>query len=50
MPNKIILLIVWIAMAVETGLLLTQHYGRADQLATYLFIAIFVIGIWRLAR
>lgn len=51
MPNKTALLItIWIAMAVEAGLLLTQHFGRADQLANYIFIAIFVIGIWRLVR
>lgn len=51
MPSKKILLItIWVAMVIEAGLLLTQHYGRADQLANYIFITIFVIGIWRLTQ
>ncbi len=51
MPGKTALIItIWIAIALEAGLLLTEHYGRADQLANYIFIAIFVIGLWRLVR
>lgn len=51
MPSKTaLLIIIWIAMTIEAGLILTKHYGRADQLANYIFIAVFVIGIWRLAR
>ena len=45
-----VLIAIWTSIAVEVGLLLSHHYGRADQLANYLFIAIFAIGIWRLAR
>ncbi|KKS44767.1 MAG: hypothetical protein UV07_C0003G0002 [Candidatus Azambacteria bacterium GW2011_GWB1_42_17] len=45
-----VLITIWVAMAIEAGLLLTQHYGRADQLANYIFIAFFIIGIWRLIK
>ncbi len=51
MPSKNALLIVlWVAMLIEAGLLLTGHYSRADQLANYIFIVLFVIGVWRLIR
>lgn len=48
--KRALLILIWVFMAIEAGLLLTQHFGRADQLANCIFIAIFVIGIWRLAR
>ena len=46
--SRVFLLTYLVLVVVEVGLLLTQHYGRADQIANILFIYTFGIGLWKI--
>ena len=46
--NRVFLLTYLALIVVEVGLLLTQHYGRADQIAGIIFIYTFGLGLWKI--
>lgn len=46
--NRVFLLTYLVLVAIEAGLLLTEHYGKADQIASILFIYTFGLGLWKI--